>query len=225
VKSEMPLQHQAPDRVDGSAAAPVAGDAGAARDSMGRGFAGFIMRDPGAADVRHNPEKTAGVGRDFESLLITRPSLPPEYQNIGGGSPGSTLDAYVGKVFDSVMERIRATDFERGRARFEIETQQGESIRVRLRVDGNVVSVRIDAPTEQVRDLLAGHARQLSLRLETEGLIPDDIEFCLAGGRDETAGQEPHSGVGHRFRDAVLDTEMDNLTMVETEARAFESWA
>ncbi len=123
------------------------------------------------------------------------------------------------------MERIQATDLERGRARFEIEIDQGQTIRVRLMLDHNIVSARIDAPNEQVRDLLAGQAWELNQRLETEGLIPNDITFCLAGGRQEAANHGARPGIHSSIADRTPEDDTENFTMVETEAYAFESWA
>jgi hypothetical protein len=174
-----------------------------------------------------SPENpTSGLEtRHYSSLPFTGLSTASEYPIGQTDNAGRVLDVFAEDVFASVMERIRSADPGRGRARFEIETDQGSTIRVRLTVDANIVSARIDAPTEEVRQLLAGHARELNQRLEAEGLIPNDIEFCLAGGRDETAGQEPQPRVRRAFQSAVLDKEVDSLTMVETEACAFESWA
>ena len=189
---------------------------------------------PPLSAVYHAPAETQGATPAYEratACVAPRGRAPcPKAHRVDPSprpdpAPGRAFDVTAEKVFESVLERIQARDLERGRARFEIETDQGQTIRVRLTVDHNVVSVRIDAPTEQVRDLLAGHAWELNQRLETEGLIPEDIEFCLTGGRDQTSGQDGRAGVRNDFASSTSDDEFENFTMVETEAYAFESWA
>jgi hypothetical protein len=135
------------------------------------------------------------------------------------------FDHLAEEVFTGVMEQLRATELERGRARFEIEADHGQKIRVRLAVDNNLVTARIDAPSEHVRDLLAGHAWQLNQRLETEGLIPQDIEFGFAGGREEASSHGEGPDLHTAATDVLADENLDDLTMVEGEAHAFESWA
>jgi hypothetical protein len=171
------------------------------------------------------PDKTTVKSPDFDSALLAKLGPSSEGHISQGTGPERAADVTVDKVFASVMERIQATDLERGRARFEIETDQGQTIRVRLTLDHNIVSARIDAPNEQVRDLLAGHAWELNQRLETEGLIPNDIEFCLAGGREQAANHGARPGIHNSIADRMPEEDIENFTMVETEAYAFESWA
>ena len=190
-----------------------------------RRYTGTFMGDTGHRGAADNVDIVWVKGKASNPLLADRVSPASGYPIAEGGNPGQVLDIQVEEVFASVMERIRMTDMERGRARFEIETDSGQTIKVRLTVDGNLVSARIDAPSEQVRDLLAAHARQLNHRLETEGLIPNDIEFCLAGGREQSAGQEPRANVHHGLIDSAFERGIEDLTMVESEVCAFESWA
>jgi hypothetical protein len=170
-------------------------------------------------------DKVSLENPDFDPVVMVKNSLPPETHITLTNTSEHGLDVQVEKVFTSVMERIQTTDLERGRARFDIETDQGTTIRVRLTVDNNMVSARIDAPTEQARDLLAGHAWQLNQQLQTEGLIPGDIEFGLAGGREQTYGHSGQPAIAARFGGRITDEDTENLTMVETQTYAFESWA
>lgn len=205
-------------------------DAGKGENSLGgadtgREPAGSIMPDPGVADRTGATDKRAINRPDFDSALIAKPGLSPGSPISDGNSPKPGFDISAAEVFTSITERIQATDLERGRARFEIETAQGQTVRVRLTVDNNIVSARIDAPTEQVRDLLAGHAWELNQRLENEGLVPNDINFCLAGGREQATGHDGRPGIHNSITVTTPDEDLADLTMVETEAYAFESWA
>jgi hypothetical protein len=143
--------------------------------------------------------------------------------------PGATRVQITGadtdNVFASVIERVRASDLDRGRARFEIDMGEGTTLRVRLSVDRNVVNARIDVPDEQVRDLLAANAWQLHERLHNEGLVPSNIQFCLAGGKQETAGYGRHRDAGSGLTNKAVGEDLGNLTMVDTETYAFDSWA
>jgi hypothetical protein len=171
------------------------------------------------------PDRTVAKTPDFDSELLAKIGPSSETHIFQGNGPGRAFDVTVDKVFASVIERLQATDLEKGRARFEIETDRGQTIRVRLTLDHNIVSARIDAPNEQIRDLLAGHAWELNQRLESEGLIPNDIEFCLAGGREQTANHGARPGTHNSVGDGTPEDDIENFTMVETETYAFESWA
>jgi hypothetical protein len=180
---------------------------------------------PDFSDNFGNADKIPHKGPASDSAPLAGLGASMEPRISHGGSPEHAIDIVVDKVFASVVERLQAAALERGRARFEIETDHGQRIRVRLAVDSNVVSARIDAPNEQLRDLLAGHAWELGQRLETEGLIPSDIEFCLAGGRQQAAEHEASPDIRNAIVDTPPEEDLDNLTMVETETYAFESWA
>ena len=190
----------------GSGGAETAGDHPGGGDT-GSEYSGTAAREPGV------PDKSG----------LTDTSSEPHISR--GNGPERAFDVTADKVFTSVIERIEATGIERNRAIFEIETDQGQRIRVRLTVDHNMVSARIDAPNEQVRDLLAGNAWELNQRLETEGLIPNDIEFGLTGGRQQAANHDGRPGIHNAIENTSPEEDIENFTMVESEAYAFESWA
>jgi hypothetical protein len=164
-------------------------------------------------------------GPDFDCPGFVKTGLSSDPRTIDGQGSKHGFEAPVRAVWASVMERIRTTDYETGTVRFEIETDQGQMIRVRLAVDSNLVSARIDAPNEQIRDLLAGHASELNQQLEAEGLIPNDIDFCLAGGRQQAADNGERPDIRSPIAVTARDEDALNLTMVESETYAFESWA
>ncbi len=197
----------------------------AAGGDAGREHAGTAEKGLEFSDKTGITDKTAAKSPDFDSALLARLGASSEGHISQGNGAERTFDVTVDKVLASVLERIQTADLERGRVRFEIETEQGQTVRVRLTLDHNIVSARIDAPNEQIRDLLAGHAWELNQRLETEGFIPTDIEFCLAGGREQAANHGARPGVHHSFGNGTVEDDMENFTMVETLACAFESWA
>ena len=217
----------APIQVDPAAGAAAGGRTGndLAGGEADKGFTEPEAWDSGAWMKSGDLENTTFRESEFDSALLGKAGFMSEPHVSQGGRPGHAFDVTVERVFTSVMEHVRVADLERGRARFDIETDQGQKIRVRLTLDNNIVSARIDAPSEQVRDMLAGQAWQLNQRLETEGLIPDNIEFCFAGGEEQAAGDGERPGVGGGTMNSRMDEEIEKLTMVETEAYAFESWA
>jgi hypothetical protein len=176
-------------------------------------------------DTAGAPEPVAVGSPEFDSDMEATAGPIPGVHISHSDKSGRTFDVVVERVFDSVVERIQATDSDKLQAKFEIDTGQGQRIRVRLTIDGNIVSARIDAPDEQARDLLAGHAWELTQRLESEGFIPSDIQFCLAGDRQQTPDHEVRPGHAKAVPERAPEEDMEHLTIVEPEAYMFESWA
>jgi hypothetical protein len=150
--------------------------------------------------------------------------------SLRGLHPDSSLRAVVDIMTDKVVSALvdssdTARSKGRNEARFKIETLDGDTIRVNLTVNSNLVTIRISTPNEQIRDLLASRAWELHERLEIEGFVPEDIDFCLLGGR----GQEDQESGDRRPAASAADhdpaTENGTLISIEMSGHAFERWA
>jgi hypothetical protein len=136
----------------------------------------------------------------------------------------SGQEAEARSVFEAVMERFSTLRSGHGdEARFEITTEDGGTIRVRMAVRTGLVTARIGVSEAEVRDILASHVWELNQRLETEGLVPDDIEFFLLGGEDRQHGTWRWTGRQTQLRGGGDD--VDEQTFVENDQHAFERWA
>jgi hypothetical protein len=192
---------------------------------------------------------TGSPGRDQASVDLAqrlsedcdrgsrRPVSPLHQTWMDGDSPaaGTIHHAGIAKpgqnvTADDLFARIvahaeNARAKARSEARFEIRTGDGERIRVKMYVDSNVVTARISVSSVHVRGILASHAAELNQKLEMEGLVPQDIAFCLFG--DNGGGSQGHGG--RRSRGGKVDAEppgdMDDATLVDTNVYAFEKWA
>jgi hypothetical protein len=230
VGGEKPSWNEVPPDAAGTARAENTAGMGMAAEyppgeDTDRRYANWHMRDGVTADKEPVAEKSAFENPSFDSASPVRTGIWQESHTWQEDGLGRVIDSLAGRIFASVVERIEAIGPAKGRARFEFETDEGQAVRVRLTVENNVVSARIDVPSEQMRDLLAGRVWQLNHRLENQGFIPSDIAFCFAGGRDQTADHGARPGLHGGISGTAPGENMEHLTMVESEAYAFESWA
>jgi hypothetical protein len=129
-------------------------------------------------------------------------------------------------LFSKMLEYANVARAKAGnQARFEIRTADGGRIQVKMCVDSNVVTARIDVSSAQVRDILASHAAELNQRLEMEGLVPEDIAFCLLG--DNRGGSQGHGDHRPRGRRTITESAggVDEAVLFDARTYAFEEWA
>jgi hypothetical protein len=160
-----------------------------------------------------------------EVCWADRAMAPVELADIAFGERHIAL-ATSEAVFSAVADEA-ATAKAKGshQVRLEVRTDQGDVVRVRMAVNSNVVTAKISVSSVGMKELLASRVWELSQRLEMEGLVAEDIEFCLLGESD----QHSHRQGARRFRKRIqnLDTseESGNLTLIGVAANTFDRWA
>ena len=125
-----------------------------------------------------------------------------------------------------MIERvIDARAARRNEAQFEIETSSGDTVRVRIALNGRLLTGRIGVGDQHMKALVEGRLWELTQRLESHGISTQGLGvFVLGGGSG--------SGKRHQYRwgrtgTPVADRSETNgqPTLVEIEAKAFDSWA
>jgi hypothetical protein len=217
-------------------------------DTSGGQTIGVSVREEGqiagAEALRSTPEwreayvRSAEVGAVVEKNRSTVETAAGTSDTGGGfftsGDTGRAPSVQAGtgsgeapaRLFSTVLESVddlRQTGV--SGARFDIETDDGGIIRVHLNLRADNLTARIGVTDAQVREVLSGHVWELNHRLETQGLVPEDIDFYLMGenGRD---GSQNTPVKHNRLRAAGEETgDNDELTLVELPDGTFESWA
>ncbi len=127
------------------------------------------------------------------------------------------------RLINAIVEHL-----EKGKPRhdigFELRTDSGDVVRVRMSVVSNVVRARIAVTSTQLREALVNHSWELNQRLELQGFIPDDFEFLLLGDRDDSQRRDRRGHVHIMGGDLVLNEE-EEIERVEALASTFDKWA
>jgi hypothetical protein len=134
----------------------------------------------------------------------------------------ATQQGMISRVIERVIDARAAR---RNEAQFEIETSTGDTVRVRIALNGRFLTGRIGVGDEQMRALVEGRLWELAQRLESHGLSAQNLGvFVLGGG---SGSGRKHQYRGGRTGSPVEDrSETDSQpTLVEIEAKAFDSWA
>jgi len=193
------------------------------------GGSSYPQYAPGQGEVTHRVAADLSAKFDLGSLGLSRPDVPagdlvrPAAVPSGHDAGGTGMQAQA--VFEAVADRAQVARL-RGEnlARFELATNDGNTIRVRISVHDNVVSARIDVTSAALRDVLAQHAPELSQRLQAGGLVPEAIQVSLLGGRE--TGSERHDRRQESGRSGGYhEIDAANLTLIETDDVGFERWA
>jgi hypothetical protein len=125
-----------------------------------------------------------------------------------------------------MVERvITARAAKRNETQFEIETLDGETVRVRIALNGRMLTGRIGVGDYHTKTLVEGRLWELSQRLESQGFSPQHLGVFIMGGGGG-------HGRKHQYRGARTGGPIEDRsetksqpTLVEIEAKAFDSWA
>ncbi len=129
-------------------------------------------------------------------------------------------------MISEMIERVTAARANRTReASFEIETEAGETIRVRIALNGRILTGRIGVGDHFTKAMVEGRLWELNQRLESEGFSPQNLGVFILGGGNSQSGKRHYRQSQVR---QVLEDRRDKAnesTLVEIEARAFDRWA
>jgi hypothetical protein len=129
-------------------------------------------------------------------------------------------------VISEMIERVRAARAKgTNEANFEIETEAGETIRVRIALSGRILTGRIGVGDHDTKAMVEGRLWELNQRLESEGFSPQNLGVFILGGGNSQSGKRQYrqSQVRHILEDCR--DKGNESTLVEIEARAFDRWA
>jgi hypothetical protein len=163
------------------------------------------------------------ISEDVEDAFIFG---APQETALSGGKSAPVNDvwarAVVSRVHDETMDARAAG---KTSVSFDITTESGEIVRVRIAMRNNLVSGRIGVMDSATREILALHIPELNQRLEMENLIPERFDvYVMDGGRQgERRGQERKGSRAAGRSDGQKDE--DNFIYISSEPRAFEKWA
>jgi hypothetical protein len=172
----------------------------------------------------------SGTRREATSSSFNRLDAPGDLAPSGrlsgdSGIAPSGAKQPADQVIAAVMERAESLKPKgRAEARFDIRTDDGSAISVKIAVHRNAVWARIGVSTGEMRDALACRVWELGQRLESGGLMPQSIEVVLMGGWSEGPHDEQRRPPKQRADHAVRQ-DSAAATMVEAERREFEHWA
>ena len=212
------------DRVEGDAAPAGGSPDGDGSDAASRYVQHAQDQDQASRQLRGG----AAIRFDAASSALSQTSGPAGQASptVPGAANGASGQMSVPQaVFESIADQAQAARLKgESQARFDLVTDDGDAIRVRVAVHANVVSTRISVTSAAVRDVLTQYMPELSQRLETSGLIPDSIEVSLLGGWE--AGSEKHGRREQPSRPSGgRQTDVTNPTLIEAADRGFEEWA
>jgi hypothetical protein len=189
---------------------------------------------PGSAraeSILNSIAKTATVRRiepiiareDVEDAFVFD---SPQGAEAASGKSAPAEDPWARSVVMRIHEEtVDARAAGKTSARFEITTENGELIRVRIAMSSNTVSARIGVMDAETREILTLHIPELNQRLEMENLVPERFEVYVMHGdeRDGQRGQQRKSGWS---RDRAEEPEEeDSFMYVSSDPITFEKWA
>jgi hypothetical protein len=186
------------------------------------------MADGGEKDRPVPPTVTSASRRDpepvrFDSLdsqVSVGVPAGPKVEGRAAVDPAPQAE----HVFSAVLDRVESAKAAgREHARFEIQTDDGQAIDVKISIHRNVVRARIGVATAEMQGALAGRIWELGQRLESGGLTPESLEVVLVGdwgGGSRQGGQRRQS----RPRTEYAEQDQAAATLVEAEANGFERW-
>ena len=165
----------------------------------------------------------ASAGYDFENAFVFNAPQQTVFSD-GEGAPSgeATAGAVVSRICDETLEARAAG---KTSLSFEVTTETGETVRVRIAIRSNVVSGRIGVVSAETREVLALHIPELNQRLEMDNLIPERFDVYLMGGEGGGGRRGGHRRAGHTTRPPDEQTVDDDFIYVSNESRTFEKWA
>jgi hypothetical protein len=125
-----------------------------------------------------------------------------------------------------MIERvIEAKASRRNETQFEIETSDGDTVRIRIVLNGRFLTGRIGVGDHHMKALVEGRLWELSQRLESHGLSTQSLGVFLLGGGGGNGKKQQYRGgrTGIPIEDRADANSQP--TLVEIEAKAFDSWA
>jgi hypothetical protein len=169
---------------------------------------------------RVEPVVTRG---DVENAFVF---TSPQGVEIAGSRTAPVEDGLAQTVIARIQDQAvgaRATG--KTTASFEITTESGEMVRVRIAIRSNTVSARIGVMDSETREILALHVPELSQRLQSENLVPERFEFYVMDGGARDGQRREQRGPGHAGREPDEEEAEDAFIYVSSEPRTFEKWA
>ncbi len=195
--------------------------------SQGQTFSGGEGYKPltfGGASGQHREASPASA--IFDRLDAPVDLATPGTLSTDTGVTTSSAKQPVDQVIAAVVERVESTRSKgRTEASFEIHTDDGSAINVKITVHRNAVWTRIGVSTAEMRDTLASRAWELGQRLESGGLVPESIEVVLLGGWSGSPQDEGQRRPAKQKPNHTISRDFIGTTMVEVERPVFEHWA
>lgn len=191
-----------------------------ARPSQQRPVEALRVRPAGRTD-----RSRVSLGEVRAGALQARGSGPVA-ENVHGPASNPDGRPVQQSMISEMIERLTAARAKgTSEARFEIETQGGETIRVRIALNGRILTGRIGVGNEDTRAMVEGRLWELCQRLESEGFSPQNLGvFILGGGGGHGRNRQYRQGQAR----SVLEGRQEGgnePTLVEIEARGFDRWA
>jgi hypothetical protein len=173
-----------------------------------------------ATDRRVEPVVTR---EDVEDAFIFG---APQDTALTGGKSAPADEVWARAVVSRVTdETVDARAAGKTSVSFDITTESGEIVRVRVAMRNNVVSGRIGVMDSETKEILALHIPELNQRLQTENLIPERFDVYVMNG-------EGHGGRRGQQRRPKWTAEPsdghkteDDFIYVTSEPKTFEKWA
>jgi hypothetical protein len=150
----------------------------------------------------------------------------PQETVLSGGKDAPVEDVWAKAVVSRVHdETVDAKAAGKTSVSFDITTESGEIVRVRIAMRNNLVSGRIGVMDSGTREILALHIPELNQRLEMENLIPQKFDVYVMNGDGEGGrrGQDRKATQAPGRSDEQKDD--DDLIYVSSEPKTFEKWA
>jgi hypothetical protein len=205
--------------IDGGSSAPIASTAsattalpphplGRARIQLSTGSETALGNSSQSFD-QHLPGRVSGIEHDGAWELNLEPA---------GEADTRTM---VSHIVDRVLNAKSSKSHE---ANFEMETENGETIKVRISLTGKILTGRIGVGDFGTKALIESRLWELNQRLEAEGFAPQNLGVFVLGGGSEQGKRhhykKPHTG---GMRDNRTDDHRTS-TLVEMEAKTFDRW-
>jgi hypothetical protein len=138
------------------------------------------------------------------------------------GSDDSVQQSMISEMIDRVTAARAGRTPE---ANFEIETEAGDTIRVRIALNGRILTGRIGVADHDTKAMVEGRLWELNQRLESEGFSPQNLGVFILGGGGGQSGKRQYRQ--SQVKDFLEDRpdKVNESTLVEIEARDFDRWA
>jgi flagellar hook-length control protein FliK len=147
---------------------------------------------PPAARLSANP---ATAGPDGAAARLSKNFLAPESER-GGGSPRLT-ESEQARFVQRVARAVAAARNQEGPILLRLSPPELGSLRLEVKVQGGILSARIEAETPQARNLLLENVATLRERLAEQNIRVDQFDVDLLGrsphGSSDGAAGEPSS--------------------------------
>jgi len=150
----------------------------------------------------------------------------PQETALSGDKAAPAEDVWAKAVVSRVHEEtVDAKAAGKTSVSFDITTESGEIVRVRVAMRNNLVSGRIGVANSGTREVLALHIPELNQRLEMENLTPERFDVYVMNGDREGGqrGQDRKTAQSAVRSDDQQDE--DDFIYVSSEPKTFEKWA